>query len=223
MIWPISRPDRRHLSETRLLELAFSTTTEADREVSHAHIRSCARCASRLADSTAFVDNLSAAAAADFEEVFAPEHLTAERERIVRRIERLVGCQQSARVLMFPVAPHAGHSAPKRLRHWLAVAAAAGLVAGVTLGQFVHLMHPIAPSAGVPERIPLVDLPAAIPLVSSAPAAPVARSDGEYVLQDEEEAFLEELELSLISPRVSQLQVFDELTPRVREVAVNVW
>jgi hypothetical protein len=216
VIWPISRPERRHLSEARLLEVALSIATEAEREASHAHIRSCARCASRLAELSAFADNLSAAATADFDDVFTPEHLAGERERIIRRIERLVGCQQSARVLMFPVASHPARPTPARLRHWLAVAAAAGLLAGVTLGQFVRLKPPSEPRAGVPE---------AIPPINPAPVSPLVLSDADVLPgdQEEEEAFLEELELSLISLRVSELRVFDELTPQVRDVAADVW
>jgi hypothetical protein len=39
----------------------------------------------------------------------------------------------------------------------------------------------------------------------------------------EDDAFLDEIDLMLVAPRIPELDPLDEITPRIREVAVSPW
>lgn len=218
MNWLPAARDRRHVSEDRLVALALdATAVEApdDPRETDRHVERCAHCAARLQEMAAFVGGLSATVQADVEDRFSPEHLSVQRDRILRRLERLVGGHSSAKVLVFPGSGRPLTSAPFTVGRWLAVAAAAGVLIGVTLGQFIDLV----PGA-LPDGTMLSDPPAAEPSVAAraSDAADGMSSD------DLDEVFLEQLELDLTLQRlrVSELRAFDELTPRVQEIALNV-
>ena len=104
-----------------------------------------------------------------------------------------------------------------RVRRWLGATAAAGLVAGFGIGQLMHI-HP-EPSEET------VDATRNAALVS--PEAPPLRPSSQPPADDSSAAtddlFLDELELVLSGPQVPQLSPLDELTPRIRDVAVDVW
>ena len=218
MNWLLAARDRRHLSEDRLVALALDAPVVEASDNPHEtdrHVERCAQCAARLQEMAAFVGGLSATVQADVEDRFSAEHLSAQRDRIRRRLERLVGRHSSAKVLVFPGSGRPATSAPFIVRRWLAVAAAAGILIGVTLGQFIDLV-PGALPAGTMRSDP----PAAEPFVTAraGDAADGMSSD------DLDEIFLEQLELDLTLQRVrvSELRAFDELTPRVQEIALNV-
>jgi hypothetical protein len=210
-MWPLHATRNRHLSEDRLIEAALAAQSDpfvpapTDQTI---HLRACADCAARYEEIAAFLDNLAVNVNADFDTVFTAERLLAQRQKISRRLSRLLGLDPRARVLRFPSSgpplPHAGASA----RRWMAAAAVACLVLGVVAGRLI----PFPPA--------FRDQPTA----ASGPTNPavVATDLGEPTSYGAEDDFLVEIEAALGSPRIYELRAIDAMTPRIREVAVNI-
>lgn len=189
-----------HLPERRLLGLLDGVGEATDR----AHLDSCPDCADRLGDLRAFLDGLRREAGAGCEAALSPARLAAERRRIRRRVARAAGCDRP-RVLRFP-APGPTPARPRATAHrhwWLGAAAVAGLVIGLTVGGF----DPRLDMGGA-------DLPAAAGAASEQPA-----EAGSHAA---DELFMQELEYMLTSPPIPALVALDGLTPRLREVPVDV-
>ncbi len=210
-MWPLHATRNRHLSEDRLIEAALAAQSDAFVPVPTAqtiHLRACDDCAARYEEIAAFLDNLAANVNADFDTVFTAERLLAQRQKISRRLSRLLGLDPRARVLRFPSSgpplPHAGASA----RRWMAAATVACLVLGVVAGRLI----PFPPA--------FRDQPAA---ASGPPNTAVEATDyGEPTSYGAEDDFLIEIEAALGSPRIYELRAIDAMTPRIREVAVNI-
>ncbi len=209
-MWPLHATRNRHLSEDRLIEAALAAQSDPFVPAPTAqtiHLRACADCAARYEEIAAFLDNLAANVNADFDTVFTAERLLAQRQKVSRRLSRLLGLDPRARVLRFPSSGpplrHAGASA----RRWMA-AAVACLVLGVAAGRLM----PFPPA--------FRDQPAA----ASGPSNPavVATDLGEPTSYGAEDDFLRELEAALGNPRIYELRAIDAMTPRIREVAVNI-
>ncbi len=210
-MWPLHATRNRHLSEDRLIEAALAARSDAFVPAPTAqtiHLRACDDCAARYEEIAAFLDNLAATVNADFDTVFSAERLLAQRQKVSRRLSRLLGLDPRARVLRFPSSgpplPHAGGSA----RRWMAAAAVACLVLGVAAGRLI----PFPPA--------FRDQPAA----ASGPPNPavVATGLGEPTSYGAEDDLLIEIEAALGSPRIYELRAIDAMTPRIREVAVNI-
>ena len=207
-MWPLHATRNRHLSEDRLIEAALAAQSDplvpapTDQTI---HLRACADCAARYEEIAAFLDGLAANVNADFDTVFTAERLLAQRQKISRRLSRLLGLDPRARVLRFPSSgtplPHAGASA----RRWMAAAAVACLVLGIVAGR-------------------LIPFPPDQPTAASGPTNPavVATDLGEPTSYGAEDDFLVEIEAALGSPRIYELRAIDAMTPRIREVAVNI-
>lgn len=212
-MWPLHATRNRHLSEDRLIEAALAAQSDPLAPAPTAqtiHLRTCDDCAARYEEIAAFLDNLAADVNADFDTVFTAERLLAQRQKISRRLSRLLGLDPQARVLRFPSSgpplPHADASA----RRWMAAAAVACLVLGVAAGRLM------------PFPSTFSDQPAA---ASGPPTPAVVATDvdlGEPTIYGAEDDFLMEIEAALGSPRIDQLRAIDEMTPRIREVAVNI-
>jgi len=102
---------------------------------------------------------------------------------------------------------------------WLGATAVAGLVAGFSIGQFMHV-HPERSAEPVvaaqnDRQVPLQAAATPLPRPSLTPEGTGSA--------DTDDLFLDELELVLSGPQVPQLSSLDELTPRIRDIAVNVW
>ena len=204
MVWPIGRLRVHHLNDCALVDtLVEPTRPHATRD--DAHLAACAACRDRLETLCQFLDSLSAASRNDFDAAYPVERLASQRRRIMRRIERAVTQHGPGRLLRFPDLAPPTLARVRRATGWLGAAAAAGLLIGVTLGQFLRVVPGPAPEPAVPtvER-------AVTPATSESDAYP----------GDEE--FLQEIELSLSTPQIWELSPLDALTPRTREVSVNV-
>ena len=209
-MWPLHATRNRHLSEDRLIEAALAAQSDPFVPAPTAraiHLRACADCAARYEEIAAFLDNLAANVNADFDTVFTAERLLAKRQKVSRRLSRLLGLDPRDRVLRFPSSgprlPHAGSSA----RRWMAAAAVACLVLGVAAGRLI----PFPPA--------FRDQPA----VSAPPNPAVVATDlGEPTSYSAEDNLLMEIEAALGSPRIYELRAIDAMTPRIREVAVNI-
>lgn len=116
-----------HLSDDDLME---SYVLAAD----DGHLDACIECRTRYDDLPRVLDELREVAVGEADTIFTAGRLGAQRDRILRRLERQ---GRRADVLRFPRHP-GGQQAARRLlglaRRWVAGAAAAGLVAGLFLG-----------------------------------------------------------------------------------------
>ena len=210
-MWPLHATRNRHLSEDRLIEAALAAQSDPFVPAPTAqtiHLRTCDHCAARYEEIAAFLDNLAANVSADFDTVFTAERLLAQRQKVSRRLSRLLGLDPRARVLRFP---SSGARLPRtgaRARRWMAAAAVACLVLGVAAGRLI----PFPPASR--------DQPAA----ASGPPNPavVATDLGEPAGYGAEDDLLTEIEAALGNPGIYELRAIDAMTPRIREVAVNI-
>lgn len=213
MIWP-TRRRARHVSEHVLLALLRDDGLAVrEREAASAHVQACGTCADRHARLAAFLQNVDAAASAAADEAFPPERLAAQRQRIMRRLERLLGREGPARVIPFPAV---ARGLPRRVpgaQRWIAAAAAAGLLVGVGAGRYADLRR-------TAETL-TVERPAA-PAIAQPTGAPTIARAGSAADVLAEETFLLEVEAALGALQVAELQALDQLTPRVRDIAVNI-
>ncbi len=103
---------------------------------SHPHLDACDGCRARFAGFEAWIAGVGDTLRADADEAFPAERLALQQAQIARRLETL---ERPARVIVFPKAARAVISGNSHVRRWVTVAAAAGLIAGVGLGQVVPL------------------------------------------------------------------------------------
>ena len=199
----IGRGRRRadHLTERRLLAL-IDGEGEADDRI---HLEDCPDCQDRLRAMHAFLDGLRREAETACDEALSPARLAAGRRRIRRRVERVAGCD-GPRVLRFPAPTRPRSDPPARSRWWLGAAAAAGLAIGLTVGRFDARLD-----------VGGTDAPA-----GPAPVGTAATRPADLGSHAADELFMQELERLLTSPRIPPLVALDELTPRLREVGVDV-
>jgi anti-sigma factor RsiW len=116
-----------HLNDEQLIETHFLAGDNA-------HLRACPGCRTRYEELARALEHLREDAVSEADAVFTPERLHDQRDRVLRRLERL---GHPADVLRFPNR-FGSHQSVHRLlgpaRRWVAGAAVAGLVAGVFLG-----------------------------------------------------------------------------------------
>src|SRR5437899_5767245 len=127
------------------------------------HLAACAECRARYAEFERWITGLGDELRSGADEAFTADRLAVQQAQIVRRLETL---ERPARVLAFPKAARAVISGHSHVRRWVTVAAAAGLIAGVGLGQLVPLGR-----ASIGRRAP----GSAAPL--TAPAAATRAAD----------------------------------------------
>jgi hypothetical protein len=170
----------------------------------HPHLQSCAACRARLAEFSAWLDGIRTDAIAEADEAFPAERLATQHAQIFRRIE---AAERPARVIAFPRFARPLASTNSNVRRWIAGAAAAGLLVGVGLGQFMDLRSTTARDIGRTGEI------AQAPRVERA--APAGVQPASLTISDEE--LMSRLE-DLASPRMpDSLLVFDSMTPRARD------
>jgi hypothetical protein len=157
----------------------------------------------------AFLAATADAAEDAFDAAYPPERLSAERTRILQCLARPPG-QRAAQIIRFPGSRMSHKQRPRRRRYrWLSGAAAAGLTVGILLGQQLHRQRESPPA------------PTAIDIVSTVARSSPATS--ESLSSTSDEVFMAELESMLRTPQVDGLSVLDAISPRAREVAVNLW
>ena len=234
------RLPQRHLSEDRLLALALGTPDKSTRTAMLAacHLQTCGPCEHRFRMLTALLEAMPKEADAEFRDVFTPQRLQAQRARIEHRLAHLVGAVEPARVLAFPFSCQPLRQFDIGPGRWIAAAAAIGLLLGVTAGQLIHY-HPAttgtaiaADTAADAARSAAFDDPArTFDMTGTVELPPV---DGESQTQAaeltlvefgqlmEEEGFLSNIDFALTSYQVSELESIDALTPRVRDLSINI-
>ena len=189
----------RHLSDDRLIEACTSETLPWS---VRRHLLACSECSTRRADLAALLVEVSEAAEAEADAAFPSARLARQQARVLHRIEQ---DGQPARVLAFPgPASEAGAPRHRPRTHWLAGAAAAGLVIGLVTGYTTRYL----PGATVAVSQPAADRP------SGSETAPQVTGAG--VSEDE---LLGQIELAAVGgPGGSALDTLHDLTPRAWEV-----
>jgi hypothetical protein len=242
-----------HLSDDQVLALAVDSADgrPAAPTVTQ-HVTSCRRCDRRSRDAADQLLALTDAATASFDDTFTPGALHAQRTRIGRRLDMLVGTAAPGRLLDFPFARN-----PRRRIHvssggWMPAAVVGALLLGLTAGQLIHL-HPFAAGTSATttkavdgrnaeQRAPAPS--SAGPRAASGPARLGAAEDMDMTGTIElpplpgnytrpltldafaqvmpAEAFFGSLDVALTSTQVSELASIDALTPRVQDLALNI-
>jgi hypothetical protein len=192
---------RRHLDDAALAAIWTERAAPGGGgSAEAAHLDACVDCRARYAAFAAWLDDLRFEARAEADQAFPPDRLALQQLQITRRLEAL---ERPARVIPFPrfARPIASeHSGPRR---WIAVAAAAGLIVGLGVGQMLDLRHTLGRTATFSE-------PGSRTIARNTPAEgpglqPVSLSS--------DESLMSEAEASL--PR--GLEALDALTPRARD------
>ena len=203
------------------------------------HLRACGRCENRFNDLRTLLKTMSEVAGDGFEETFTPSRLQAQRARIRQRLAHLVGKVEPARVLAFPFSGRPFRRLDFPSSRWLAAAAVAGLLLGVAAGQLIHYGLAASGTATTGETaddaprsaadlgrpVGMLDMTGTVQLPTPdgddwTAASPLTLDEFERVIAEEE--FLGDLDLALTSIPVSELESIDALTPRVRELFIDI-
>jgi hypothetical protein len=190
-----------HLDDAAFAELWTNTLAEGRDVATHPHLQACAECRVRFASFSQWMTDVRSDAITDADEAIPAERLAAQQAQIFRRLE---AAERPARVIAFPKnADGAMRRSP--VHRWIAGAAAAGLVAGLGLGQMLDLRHwstvasPIVRTERAEPPSPTQPLEAAV--------LPASLS---------EDATLAELEAAA-TPRYEALRAYDTFTPRAAD------
>lgn len=207
----------RHLSEDRLIDF-YLTQRDGDgadpvrAAMVRAHLTACERCTRQYTEIAGLLDASHEEGIAQADEHFPESRLSAQFDRIMRRVDHL---GHPGQVISFPLArrvPQVVNRATGVTRRWVAAAAVASLMVGFAAGRLVTRSElgtstPVASVTHTPD-----------PRVASASAPHSA------VHTSADEAFVS-LDLSEIdladSDRPVILQAYDALTPTVQEVSMT--
>lgn len=198
----LTRFTAQHLDDAALAEV-WTNAVASGARAAHPHLDACPECRVRYASFTAWLDEVRADAISETDAVFTSERLAAQQAQILRRIE---ATERPTRVIAFPKAALAA-TRPSSARRWVAGAAAAGLIAGIGLGQLLDLRHlSTGPSTFPADRI--VDAGGPNPGGTPARVPAVATVSDDAALADIE---------AMATPRYETLRAFDTLTPRAAD------
>jgi hypothetical protein len=189
---------RRYLADRGLAAL------EASDEGPLRHLAHCPACEARYQALKAGFEETRDAALADADAACSADRLEHQRERIMRRVDALHG---GRRVLPFPAAGQNGHAAsqPRVFRRWVAAAAVAGLLVGLSAGRLVFDNSPRNASVGARQQVAAVSAPATM---RQAPT--IRASHIESPASDDQ--FLSEIEMATAAPRTQELRAIYAFT-----------
>ena len=197
-----------HLDDAGFAEVWAERLTHEDEHSprpAQKHLRACADCRARYAAFCNWLDTVRVDARAEADEVFTAERLATQHAQIARRLEAL---EHPARVIAFPRFSRPVSAQPSGRRRLIAAAAAAGLIAGVGLGQLLEFGGGQRQPEAVPQQVARGTMAvAATPRMTVQPAAQVS-----------DESFLFEQDGTLSQPRVpDSLQYLNAITPGARD------
>jgi hypothetical protein len=187
-----------HLDDAALAEIWTAQTGASSEVIADSHLAQCAECRVRFAAFTAWMDDVRADGVAAADEAFPAERLAAQQAQIFRRLET---AERPARVIAFPKYPVGAVGQPLRVHRWIAMAAAAGLLVGLGLGQLMDLRH-----LGEPE---------AMSVTAPANAPDTAATTLDYV------SLIDEMEAAASAPRYEALRAVDSATPRAADYVTS--
>jgi hypothetical protein len=190
----LERLGRGHLNDQQFARLWTSQET-------HPHLDACAGCRARFAEFDGWLLGVGETLRAEADDAFSPERLAVQQAQIARRLETL---ERPARVIAFPKAARAVIGGHSHVRRWVTVAAAAGLIAGIGLGQVM------------PLRTVLQNQQAAVPNAHfNAPKTAVIAQELTPVSPSENDDEL--LSEAFTTPKVKNLSALDDMTPHARD------
>lgn len=190
----LERLGRGHLSDD---QFARMWTTGGG----HPHLEGCATCRARYAEFDTWVLGIGDELRAEADDAFPAERLAIQQAQIARRLETL---ERPARVIVFPKAARAVISGHSHVRRWVTVAAAAGLIAGIGLGQVVPLRQAFQQQQAA-GPVPNLTIPQTVKRADEITAVQASEDDNELLTD------------VFARPRVSTLSALDEMTPRSRD------
>jgi hypothetical protein len=164
------------------------------------HLDVCARCRARFDAFDHWVLGVGEELREEADHLLTPERLAAQQAQIARRLE---GLERPARVIAFPKAARAVIGGHSHVRRWVTVAAAAGLIAGIGLGQIVDLRHSVDSTRLAAPRVIADNNP------GSRDRHPIALPQDSEFLSDAE---------AFAQPRVAALVPLEDLTPHARDL-----
>jgi hypothetical protein len=171
----------------------------------HPHLDGCATCRARFEEFDRWVLGIGDELRIEAESAFPVERLTAQQAQITRRLEAM---EHPARVLAFPKAARAVINGHSHVRRWVTVAAAAGLIAGVGLGQVLGIHRALDRTSA---------LPSSVTQIGSTNSAR-ANTSVKQVSVTGDDDFLADAD-AFSRPRVSNaLLPLEDITPHVRDV-----
>jgi hypothetical protein len=196
-----------HLDDAAFADLwADRLTIGADAESgrrAEGHLRVCGDCRTRYAAYSAWLETVRADAYAETDDLFSPERFAGQQAQIFRRLEAL---EHPAKVIAFPKFARPISAEPSGRRRLIAVAAAAGLVAGVGLGQLLEFRRTVGTDA-TPQQI-----------AAKVPTGRESAGRVQTVSQPSDETFLYEPESTSSQVRVPEaLQYLNRITPGARD------
>lgn len=194
----LERLGRGHLSDREFARL-WSTGG------GHPHLDGCATCRARFEDFDHWVLGLGEELRSEADAAFPVDRMAAQQAQIVRRLEAM---EHPARVLAFPRAARAVINGHSHVRRWVTVAAAAGLIAGVGLGQILDIHRTF-------ERTSRVSTPGSHMTATTAASAKTVVTPGRLTGDDD---FLSDAD-AFSRPRVSSaLLPLEDMTPHARDL-----
>lgn len=172
----------------------------------HPHLDGCAQCRARFEAFDQWVLGIGDDMRAEADDAFPMDRLAAQQAQIARRLEAMA---QPARVLTFPKAARAVISGHSHVRRWVTVAAAAGLIAGVGLGQVLDTYRSLDRSTRAAKSGAHLTA-AASGARANASVIPAPRPREEDLLSDAD---------TFLRARVSSaLLPLDDMTPHARDL-----
>jgi len=193
----LERLGRGHLDERQLARLW------ATGEI-HPHLSACESCRLRFDELDRWVTDVGADLRDEADAALTPDRLAVQQTQIARRLEAL---ERPARVIAFPKAARAVISGHSHVRRWVTVAAAAGLVAGLGLGQMVDFHRSfVLPSSRAPQQV-------ATSGIRPDTVRPVALTTNDLEILSDADAFARR--------RVDALVPLEDLTPHARDLTME--
>ena len=198
----INRLTAGHLDDAALAEIwtagAAGSTEVIPGVIDEPHLAECAECRVRFAAFVSWMATIRADARTEADEVFPAERLTQQQAQILRRLE---AAERPARVIAFPT--HTGAEyAPSRVHRWVGMAAAAGLIIGLGLGNLIDIRH-----FGETPRTAET---------ATAPAKAVVPASATF-----EEGLLDDFNTRPATPRYEAVRAIDTMTPRAADYVTS--
>lgn len=199
--------DGRHLVDDQMIAVYIGAEPRFGRRTRALnHLQACIACARRYETFVQQMADLREDAAAEADEIFTPGKLEVQRAQILARLERT---WHPARVLPFP--SHAAQNLSiftgNQVKRWIAAAAAAGLILGLTLGR-------MADRAAPPHNDSL-----RITAPATTRPAPVVRPPSEVAYEEDILSRVEQAQGELQVP--AELEALGGITP-IRDVALRL-
>jgi hypothetical protein len=212
----VTPTDRQHLTDQRLIDTYFARVGDGSQldavQAEREHVRACETCARRYENLTASLERLRETAFAEADAYFTADRLAAQRSHVMRHLE---GVEHPARVIPFPrtaAKPHVTHVHTPLFR-WVAAAAAAGLMIGVSAGRMLYVQPRASTRAAASVQARTVQ-----PVFRT----PGVTYDGVALDREFDEAFVSEIENAMSQQGIAALQALDALTPRVQDAVARV-